>query len=123
MSLENSVELARKIQRLALFRACLCAEVRRIRQPLGPFSRGDVRIGDFAVALGAYEQVHQLGVSCRLDVRESTLPGEIAYRLACCYASLGDKHRAVDGLAAALSGGFGDLERPRQDEWWQGLRG
>ncbi len=78
--------------------------------------------GDFAVALGAYEQVHQLGVSCRLDVRESTLPGEIAYRLACCYASLGDKHRAVDGLAAALSGGFGDLERPRQDEWWQGLR-
>ena len=53
---------------------------------------------------------------------DSTLPGEVAYRLACCYASLGDEERAVDGLATALSDGFRDLERPRRDELWQGLR-
>ena len=78
--------------------------------------------GDFAGALRAYQQVQQLGVSRRLSVSDSTLPGEVAYRLACCYASLGDEETAVDGLATALSGGFRDLERPRRDELWQGLR-
>ena len=78
--------------------------------------------GDFTGALGAYQQVQQLGVSRRLSVSDTTLPGEVAYRLACCYANLGDEERAIDGLATALSGGFRDLKRPRQDELWRALR-
>ena len=69
--------------------------------------------GDFAGANRAYEQVQQLGVSCRFGVRESTLPGEVAYRLACRHASMGNDEGAVGGLAAALCDGFRDLQRRR----------
>lgn len=79
--------------------------------------------GDATGALRAYEQVQHLGVSLRLEVRDTCWPGEIAYRIACCHARLGQEREAIDALAEAVAAGFRHLERPLQDKTWAVLRG
>ncbi len=72
---------------------------------------------DYAGARAAYENVLRLGV------REPFLlmPGEAAYRIACCEAAAGDREAAVAALGAALDRGMRDLARVRTDEHWQPL--
>jgi tetratricopeptide (TPR) repeat protein len=77
--------------------------------------------GDFRGALAAYARAEELGVwAGRLT--QTLWPGEIAYRVACCQARLGDGDSAVAALGRALRLGFRDLDRPRTDEHWESLR-
>ncbi len=73
---------------------------------------------DYRGARAAYENVLRLGM------REpfSLLPGEIAYRVACCEAAAGDREAAVAALNVALDRGMRHLARVRSDEHWQALR-
>jgi transcriptional activator len=79
---------------------------------------------EYAEAHQAYEKVRELGVrpghqqQYREDLPE-LLPGEVAYRIACCRAALGQRDEAIDALAVALDRGFRDLDRARDDEYWQ----
>jgi tetratricopeptide (TPR) repeat protein len=79
---------------------------------------------EYAAAREAYEKVLELGVravyrqQCRDDLPE-LLPGEVAYRIACCQAALGHRDEAIDALAAALDRGFRDLGRAQDEEYWQ----
>jgi hypothetical protein len=79
---------------------------------------------EYAEAHQAYEKVRELGVrpghqqQYREDLPE-LLPGEVAYRIACCRAALGQRDEAIDALAVALERGFRDLDRARDDEYWQ----
>ena len=79
---------------------------------------------EYAAAREAYEKVLELGVravyrqQCRDDLPE-LLPGEVAYRIACCQAALGHRDEAIDALAAALDRGFRDLGRAQDEEYWK----
>ncbi len=81
---------------------------------------GEARFGahDYSGAREAYEKVVRLGV------REPFLlmPGEVAYRIACCQAAAGDHEAAVAALRVALEKGMRDLARVRSEEQWQELR-
>ncbi len=84
---------------------------------------------DYPAALQAYERVADLGVrplgspgaAFPGDVPYPS-PGEIAYRIACCHAGLGDRKQATEALGEALSKGFRDLDRAREDDLWESLR-
>jgi tetratricopeptide (TPR) repeat protein len=78
---------------------------------------------EYAAARQAYEKVLELGLRAtylhRLrDSQPELIPGEVAYRIACCAAALGHRDEAIDALAAALGRGFRDLDRARTDEYW-----
>ncbi len=84
---------------------------------------------DYAGARTAYEKVGTLGV--RPNERPGAVfpgdqsyltAGEVAYRIASCYAGDGDLDGAIDALAAALRKGFRDLGRVGKDEQWKSLR-
>jgi tetratricopeptide (TPR) repeat protein len=77
-------------------------------------------LGDFVGALVAYENVAGLGV---WDRRETVFPSEVAYRIACCQAQLGDADGAFAALGRALDLGYRDLDRVRGDEHLASLRG
>jgi hypothetical protein len=87
---------------------------------------GEARFGaaDYAGAREAYEEVLRLGL------RETVLsegvppliPGEVAYRIACCEAAAGDLEAAVGALRVALDRGMRDLARVRSEAVWQELR-
>jgi hypothetical protein len=79
---------------------------------------------EYAEAHRAYEKVRELGVrpGHRQQYREDLpelMPGEVAYRIACCRAALGQRDEAIDALAVALDQRFRDLDRARDDEYWQ----
>ena len=108
--------------------------------------------GEYAAADQAYQKVLELGIRAthqqqyREDLPE-LLPGEIAYRIACCRAALaqrdgaalaqrdgaalaqrdeatlGQRDQAIGALAVALDRGFRDLDRARDDEYWQPWQG
>ncbi len=87
---------------------------------------GEARFGaqDYAGAREAYEKVLRLGLR-ETGLREDApplMPGEIAYRIACCEAAAGDREAAVAALRAALDRGMRDLARVKSDEHWQELR-
>ena len=78
---------------------------------------------EYAAARQAYQKVLELGLRAtylhRLrDSQPELIPGEVAYRIACCAAALGHRDEAIDALAAALDRGFRDLDRARTDEYW-----
>ena len=75
---------------------------------------------DYAAAAAAYEKAWELGVQ-RQETFDET-PSEIAYRIACCHAGLGDRDQAVDALERALDAGFRELDRARADECWEFVR-
>src|ERR1700678_2437027 len=87
---------------------------------------GEARFGaaDYAGAREAYEEVLRLGL------RETVLsegvppliPGEVAYRIACCEAAAGHLEAAVGALRVALDRGMRDLARVRSEAVWQELR-
>jgi hypothetical protein len=87
---------------------------------------GEARFGakDYAGARWAYEQVLRLGLRDRYwpDADQPLMPGEIAYRIACCSAAAGDREAAVAALKAALDRGMRDLARVKSDEHWGKLR-
>jgi hypothetical protein len=87
---------------------------------------GEARFGakDYAGARGAYEQVLRLGLRDRYwpDADQPLMPGEIAYRIACCSAAAGDREAAVAALKAALDRGMRDLARVKSDQHWGELR-
>jgi tetratricopeptide (TPR) repeat protein len=88
---------------------------------------GEARFGarDYAGAREAYEQVLRLGLrdtGLREDDAPPLMPGEVAYRIACCEAAAGDREAAVVALRAALDRGMRDLARVRSEEHWQELR-
>jgi hypothetical protein len=79
---------------------------------------------EYTAAHQAYEKVRELGVRAghQLQYREDLpelLPGEVAYRIACCLAALGQRDEAIGALAVALDRGFRDLDRARDDEYWK----
>jgi tetratricopeptide (TPR) repeat protein len=78
-------------------------------------------LGDYGGALDAYRTVLKLGVWPGAE-RETTYPGEVAYRVACCLARLGQHAQALDALADAFDRGFRDLDRARGDEHLEPLR-
>jgi hypothetical protein len=87
---------------------------------------GKARFGaqDYAGAREAYEQALRLGLRDPewTDDAPPLMPGEIAYRVACCEAAAGEREAAVAALAAALDRGMRDLARIRSDEHWEDLR-
>jgi hypothetical protein len=88
---------------------------------------GEARFGarDYAGAREAYEQVLRLGLrdtGLREDDAPPLMPGEVAYRIACCEAAAGDREAAVVALRVALDRGMRDLARVRSEEHWQELR-
>lgn len=80
-------------------------------------------LGDDRGALAAYRKSEENGVWGRRDEIEAAFPAEIAYRMATCHARIGDRDNAVRELDRALLLGLRDLDRPRTDEHWAGLRG
>jgi hypothetical protein len=72
---------------------------------------------DYAAAIEAYEQVLRLGARVSLEL----MPGEVAYRIACCHARLGKRAEAIDALSVALGKGLRDLDRVLADECWAGI--
>jgi tetratricopeptide (TPR) repeat protein len=71
---------------------------------------GEARFGaqDYPGAREAYEQALRLGLR---DMYWSAgtqllMPGEVAYRIACCEAAAGDREAAVTALGAALDRGM-----------------
>jgi len=87
---------------------------------------GEARFGaqDYAGAREAYEQALRLGLRDpeQTDDAPPLMPGEIAYRIACCEAAAGQREAAVAALAAALERGMRDPGRIRSDELWADLR-
>ncbi len=87
---------------------------------------GEARFGahDYAGARQAYEEVLRLGVreTFLKDDGPPLMPGEVAYRIACCEAAAGDGEAAVAALREAFDRGMRDLARVRSDEHWQELR-
>jgi hypothetical protein len=87
---------------------------------------GEARFGahDYAGARQAYEEVLRLGVreTFLSDDAPPLMPGEVAYRIACCEAAAGDGEAAVAALRVAFDRGMRDLARVRTDEHWQELR-
>ena len=87
---------------------------------------GEARFGahDYAGAREAYEKVLRLGVreTFLADDGPPLMPGEVAYRIACCEAAAGDGEAAIAALRGALDRGMRDLARIRSDEHWQELR-
>ena len=78
-------------------------------------------LGDYAGALTAYERVQDLGVMRFRTEADSSFPGEVSYRIACCYARLGNTEDAISWLAEAIREGLRDLERPASDQAWSQL--
>ncbi|HEY3750042.1 MAG TPA: hypothetical protein VGL80_12655 [Pseudonocardiaceae bacterium] len=80
---------------------------------------------DHAAARAAYEQVLRLGLRDTewSDDTPPLMPGEIAYRIACCAAAAGEREAAVAALSAALDRGMRDLARVRTEEHWRELLG
>jgi tetratricopeptide (TPR) repeat protein len=87
---------------------------------------GEARFGaqDYAGAREAYEKVLRLGLreTCWSEDTPPLMPGEVAYRIACCAAAAGEGEEAVVALGAALDRGMRDLARIRSEEHWQELR-
>jgi hypothetical protein len=87
---------------------------------------GEARFGahDYAGAREAYEKVLRLGVreTFLADDAPPLMPGEVAYRIACCEAAADDGEAAVAALREAFDRGMRDLARVRSDEHWQDLR-
>lgn len=87
---------------------------------------GAARFGahDYAGAREAYEKVLRLGVREPFPPDETPplMPGEVAYRIACCEAAAGDGEAAVAALREAIGRGMRDLVRVRTEEHWQDLR-
>src|SRR5580693_5821695 len=87
---------------------------------------GEARFGtqDYAGAREAYEQALRLGLRDPewTDDAPPLMPGEIAYRVACCEAAAGEREAAVAALAAALDRGMRDLARIRSGEHREDLR-
>jgi hypothetical protein len=83
----------------------------------------EARLGvqDYQGALAAYQKVSELGVWARRETA-TVFPAEVAYRMACCHARLGDRERALEALAQALGCGFRDLDRARTDDHLASLR-
>jgi hypothetical protein len=80
---------------------------------------------DYAGAREAYEKVLRLGLRETKWWPEDTpplMPGEVAYRIACCEAAAGDREAAVAALGVALDRGMRDLSRVRTEELWRELR-
>lgn len=75
--------------------------------------------GDFGGALAAYGKVRDLGLAAH---RETVFPSEVAYRIACCQARLGDVERSAQALTEALDLGYRDLDRAAGDEHLAPLR-
>jgi hypothetical protein len=89
---------------------------------------GEARFGcqEYAGAREAYEKALRLGVRDRYSRPTGTpplMPGEIAYRIACCEAAAGNREAAITALGTALDRGMRDLARVRAEEHWQELRG
>jgi hypothetical protein len=86
---------------------------------------GEARFGakDYAGAREAYEEVLRLGLRDRYDWGDvpPLMPGEIAYRIACCEAAAGDREAAVAALLVAVDRGMRDLARVKSEEHWQEL--
>jgi tetratricopeptide (TPR) repeat protein len=87
---------------------------------------GQARFGarDYLGAREAYEQALRLGLRDTYwpEDTQLLLPGEVAYRIACCEAAAGDREAAIAALKVALERGMRDLARARSDELWQELR-
>jgi hypothetical protein len=87
---------------------------------------GEARFGvqDYAAAREAYGQALRLGVreTLRSEDAPPLMPGEIAYRIACCEAAVGDREAAITALRTALDRGMRDLARVRSGEHWQEVR-
>jgi tetratricopeptide (TPR) repeat protein len=92
--------------------------------------RGDhwVRLGearfeldDFRGALLAYRQAQAVGVPPSSPHEEAMFPAEVSYRIATCYASLGERDSAVAELGHAVDLGLRDLSKPCDDEHWKPL--
>jgi tetratricopeptide (TPR) repeat protein len=87
---------------------------------------GEARFGarDYPGAREAYQEALRLGLRDPewADDAPPLMPGEIAYRIACCEAAAGDREAAIAALAAALGRGMRDLARVRSDEHWEDLR-
>ncbi len=77
-------------------------------------------LNDYRGALPAYQRAAELGVWAG-QITGLLFPGEVAYRIACCHARLGEDDRAIDALHSALRLGFRDLDRPRTDGHWRSL--
>jgi tetratricopeptide (TPR) repeat protein len=83
---------------------------------------------DYRAAIEAYLRVLDLGLRpAEHDHAEFPgdehylIPGEVAYKIACCYLRLGEDDRAIEALGDALDRGFRDLSRARSDEHWKPL--
>lgn len=87
---------------------------------------GEARFGaqDYAGAREAYEKVLRLGLRETWWPEDAPplMPGEVAYRIACCEAAAGDRESAVTALRVALDRGMRDLARVSSEEHWQQLR-
>jgi tetratricopeptide (TPR) repeat protein len=77
------------------------------------------RRGDYPGAIAAFRKVMSLGVSATRE--EIVAPGEISYRLACCFARMGDTERALITLGEAKESGYRDLEHALVDEHLRAL--
>jgi tetratricopeptide (TPR) repeat protein len=91
---------------------------------------------EYAAADQAYQKVLELGIRAThkqqfREDRPELLPGEVAYRIACCRAALaqrdeaapGQRDEALGALAAALDRGFRDLDRAQDDQYWKPWHG
>jgi tetratricopeptide (TPR) repeat protein len=79
---------------------------------------------DYEAAREAYAKVLELGVRAEYRRRDEwelpdLLPGQAAYRIACCLAALGRRDEAIEALAAALDRGYRYLVQARDDEYWK----
>lgn len=90
-------------------------------------AQAEFATGDYAGALTAYERAESLGV---WPVRgpdpvplTSIFPGEIAYRIACCHALLGQRERALTALTRAARQHLRDLDRAASDAHLASLHG
>jgi len=87
---------------------------------------GEARFGagNYAGAREAYEEVLRLGLRETFLSEDvpPLMPGEVAYRIACCEAAAGDREAAVGALRVALDRGMRDLARVRSEAVWQELQ-
>ena len=81
--------------------------------------------GDYPGAREAYENALRLGLRDPEWTEDAPplMPGEIAYRIACCEAAAGEREAAVAALEVALGRGMRDLARIRSGEHWAELCG